>query len=42
MDNNQKLVSQIADLSRNLNTVSNSLKKNTEGIQSCPIFFQEE
>ena len=34
MDNNQKLVSQIADLSRNLNTVSNSLKKNTEGIQS--------
>lgn len=34
MDNNQKLVSQIADLSRNLNTVNDSLRKNTEGIQS--------
>ena len=34
MDNNQKLVSQIADLSRNLNTVNDSLRKNTEGIRS--------
>lgn len=31
---NQKLVSQIADLSRNLNLVNESLKRNTQGIQS--------
>lgn len=34
MDNNQKLVSQIADLSRNLNIVNESLKRNTQGIQT--------
>lgn len=34
MDNNQKLVSQIADLSRNLNLVNESLKRNTQGIQT--------
>jgi hypothetical protein len=34
MDNNQKLISQIADLSRNLNFVNESLKRNTQGIQT--------
>jgi hypothetical protein len=34
MDNNQKLISQIADLSRNLNIVNDSLKANNKGIES--------
>jgi hypothetical protein len=41
MDNNQKLVSQIADLSRNLNLVNESIKRNNQGIQSL-IEIQED
>lgn len=34
MQNDQKLIAQISDLSRNLNLMNQSLKKNTESIQS--------